>query len=143
MASALTAPVQEPAPPPPDAANDPQPAGTRLSRRAFGALAAGSGIAATVTLALWHFGARESYSTGVGEARMIRLADGSRVQLNTDSEIDVSLQKERRQIRFVKGEARFDVAHDPSRPFWSPPAMARFRRWERSSTCASARILPS
>lgn len=117
MASALTAPVQEPAPPPPDAANDPQPAGTRLSRRAFGALAAGSGIAATVTLALWHFGARESYSTGVGEARMIRLADGSRVQLNTDSEIDVSLQKERRQIRFVKGEARFDVAHDPSRPF--------------------------
>jgi transmembrane sensor len=48
---------------------------------------------------------------------MIRLADGSRVQLNTDSEIDVSLQKERRQIRFVKGEARFDVAHDPSRPF--------------------------
>jgi len=89
----------------------------RLSRRAFGALAAGSGLAVAASLVLWRMGAAERYSTRVGEERLIHLADGSQVRLNTDTMIDVSLQKDRRTVHFLKGEARFDVAHDPARPF--------------------------
>lgn len=89
----------------------------RFSRRAFGALAAGSGLAIAGSLVLWRMGAAQRYSTQVGEEQLIHLADGSRVRLNTDSMIDVSLQKDRRTVHFLKGEARFDVAHDPARPF--------------------------
>ena len=89
----------------------------RLSRRTFIAVAASSGVAITASLALWHLGRPERYSTRVGEARLIHLADGSQIRLNTDSIIDVSLQKERRTVHFLKGEARFDVAHDAARPF--------------------------
>jgi transmembrane sensor len=59
----------------------------------------------------------QRYITKVGEARLIELADGSKVRLNTDSAIDVKLEERNRTIRFLKGEARFDVAHDPKRPF--------------------------
>lgn len=105
-----------------NSANDdedaPAPAQTpRLSRRAFGALAAGSGMAAAASLALWHMARTERYSTRVGEARLIHLADGSKIRLNTDSMIDVRLQKDSRAIHFLKGEAQFDVARDPQRPF--------------------------
>lgn len=101
----------------PPVANDDTPVAPRLSRRAFGALAASSGLAVTASLALWHLGGAQRYSTKVGEARLIHLADGSQVRLNTDSEIDVSLRKESRTVHFLKGEARFDVAHDARRPF--------------------------
>jgi transmembrane sensor len=45
------------------------------------------------------------------------LADGSRVTLNTDSTIEVTLLKARRDVRLVRGEALFEVTHDPARPF--------------------------
>lgn len=91
--------------------------GPRLSRRSFAALAAGSGIAAAASLGFWRMLGGQRYITKVGEARLIELADGSKVRLNTDSAIDVSLEERKRAIRFLKGEARFDVAHDPQRPF--------------------------
>jgi transmembrane sensor len=91
--------------------------GPRLTRRAFAALAAGSGVAVAAALGWRQVAIGQRYATAVGEARVIQLADGSKVRLNTDSEIDVSLQRERRTVHFLKGEARFDVAHDPARPF--------------------------
>ncbi|NOW48653.1 transmembrane sensor [Novosphingobium sp. SG751A] len=89
----------------------------RLSRRAFGALAAGSGLAVAASVVLWRMGTAQRYSTKVGEERLIHLADGSQVRLNTDTMMDVSMQADRRTVHFLKGEARFDVAHDPARPF--------------------------
>lgn len=53
----------------------------------------------------------------VGQVRRQVLADGSAVTLNTGAVLDVRYGPEGRRVRLVKGEAFFDVAHDPSRPF--------------------------
>lgn len=57
------------------------------------------------------------YRTGVGEDSKIRLADGSTVELNTDSLVRVDYGGEQRLVELVRGEALFDVAKDPARPF--------------------------
>lgn len=57
------------------------------------------------------------YATNIGSQRVERLSDGSRAHLNTDTEIKVSYTKNKRQIWLLKGEALFDVSHDPNRPF--------------------------
>lgn len=79
------------------------------------AAAASIGVAATVTLRL--LGTVDHYRTTVGETRTVRLADGSLVHLNTDSSVEVALRDDVRAIMLLKGEARFDVAHDARRPF--------------------------
>lgn len=60
---------------------------------------------------------REAFSTAVGEIRRIPLADGSTATVNTASRITVAMQPERREIQVSDGEAWFEVAHDPKRPF--------------------------
>ena len=72
--------------------------------------------AAIVPLGVWLTRATR-YSTAIGEARDVALTDGSRVHLNTDTQIQVALSADRRQLSLVRGEAYFDVAHDPTRPF--------------------------
>jgi len=57
------------------------------------------------------------YATSVGETRVVHMADGSSVHLNTNSIIEQSYSKEERVIRLIAGEAIFDVAHDTERPF--------------------------
>jgi transmembrane sensor len=72
-------------------------------------------IGGTVALQLDH--AVDHYRTEIGEKRVVRLADGSVVRLNTGSSIEVALGKKARSIRLLRGEASFDVAHDTARPF--------------------------
>ena len=62
-------------------------------------------------------GAERLLATAVGEQREERLTDGSRVHLNTDSLITVQFGAGERRVRLLRGEAAFDVAHDPQRPF--------------------------
>lgn len=57
-----------------------------------------------------------SLSTKRGEIRSIGLADGSRVTLDTDSRILVSINRQERHLELVQGHARLAVARDP-RPF--------------------------
>ncbi len=57
------------------------------------------------------------YRTGVGERATIALADGSTATLNTASALAVEYTKTRRGLRLVSGEAWFDVAKNPKRPF--------------------------
>lgn len=57
------------------------------------------------------------YATSVGEQAEIKLPDGSETNLNTDSEIKIAFNDDQRNIRLVKGEAHFNVAHDEHRPF--------------------------
>jgi transmembrane sensor len=57
------------------------------------------------------------YTTGHGEERTIRLADGTFVHLNTDSALDVKFGREVRLVELERGEAYFEVAKAPSRPF--------------------------
>lgn len=54
--------------------------------------------------------------TRLGEIRAVRLADGSRLTLDTDTLVTVDFRKAMRMLRVEHGRARFDVAHEP-RPF--------------------------
>jgi len=55
--------------------------------------------------------------TGVGEQRLVRLADGSRVRLDTQSRIEIRLRAARRDVLLARGQAFFEVAKDAARPF--------------------------
>ena len=70
-----------------------------------------------VGLALFIRQTPQEFRTALGEQRSLLLADGSRATLNTASTIEVILQKGRREVRLVQGEALFEVAHDAARPF--------------------------
>jgi transmembrane sensor len=68
-------------------------------------------------MAIDHYLNPSHIQTAVGEQRSIALADGSLVQLNTNSELRVELKDNERRIVLERGEARFTVAKDPKRPF--------------------------
>jgi len=59
----------------------------------------------------------ESYSTGIGEQRTVQLQDGSTVELNVRSRIQVHLGEHQRDVTLFDGQALFRVAKDSQRPF--------------------------
>jgi transmembrane sensor len=79
-------------------------------------------IAGTLTLQ-----ARDTYATRVGEQRVVVLSDGSRVRLNTDSQVQVRFRPGERRLILTRGEAFFEAAHDASRPFVVIAGPARVR----------------
>jgi transmembrane sensor len=96
-----------------------EPAGLRrFNRRRLLTAGVGAGVvaAAGAVWLTWRH-CRDRYRTDVGEMRRIALADGSTLVLNTASEVAVSLESERRVLNLVRGEALFEVARDPARPF--------------------------
>lgn len=78
-------------------------------------------VAALAVFALTYFGWRWSSAsdvkTGLGEQHSAVLPDHSLVELNTQSEIRIAFTKAERRVELVRGEAFFDVAADPQRPF--------------------------
>jgi transmembrane sensor len=64
--------------------------------------------------ALW---GSKSYSTAIGEQRLVQLSDGSSVKLDTQTKLVVRYSSGRRDLELQTGQALFDVAHDPARPF--------------------------
>jgi len=91
---------------------------SRAPKRAWlPALAAASAIAA-VSGAAWYFWSFEpSYRTPVGGIASVPMSDGSKVTLNTASEIRVVLTETERRVELERGEAYFEVAKDSRRPF--------------------------
>ncbi|WP_285424668.1 FecR domain-containing protein [Pseudomonas sp. efr-133-TYG-103a] len=67
----------------------------------------------------YRFGAGQGwmadYRTATGERQQITLADGSVVNLNTDSAIDVQFDAGQRLIRLVRGEIFISTGQDPAR----------------------------
>jgi transmembrane sensor len=59
----------------------------------------------------------DRYTTPVGAIESVPITDGSKVTLNTDSQIRVTLTETERRIELKHGEAFFEVAHDAKRPF--------------------------
>lgn len=57
------------------------------------------------------------YKTAVGSYRKIMLTDGTLLELNTNSEVEVDYTATRRKVRLLNGEAFFQVAHSKKRPF--------------------------
>lgn len=102
------------------AAADPSPRpALPVARRAVLGLA-GSVVVAGVAAAL--FGTSQpahalTFQTRRGERRDIVLTDGSRVALNTDSELRVLFDDRRRVVQLVRGEALCTVSPDRARPF--------------------------
>ena len=64
-----------------------------------------------------NFIAAETYATAVGGFQRFPLADGSRVDLNTNSRLDIAYTKAVRRLDLERGEAFFKVAKNPARPF--------------------------
>lgn len=59
---------------------------------------------------------RRTIATVAGETRVVHLADGSTIRLGDDTMIDVAIGSDRRNLRLLRGRARFEVAHE-KRPF--------------------------
>lgn len=74
-------------------------------------------LAVTVAWRLLPAGLLADHRTGIGERRVVALADGTRIELGPASAIDVDLSDARRAITLVAGEAFFTVAPDTARPF--------------------------
>lgn len=72
------------------------------------------------------------YSTRVGEQRTVTLADGTRLQLNTNSAVDVSFTNGQRLIKLLQGEIFIETGADEGSPegrrsFWVHTAQARLQ----------------
>lgn len=57
------------------------------------------------------------FVTALGERKHVALPDGSMIDLNSRSRLQVRFEKDRRLIELTEGEAMFSVEHDTSRPF--------------------------
>ena len=57
------------------------------------------------------------YATDTSEVRVVKLLDGSEVTLGAESEVLVTFDGQSRTLELLEGEAFFDVASDPQRPF--------------------------
>jgi transmembrane sensor len=62
-------------------------------------------------------GQRLEVSTAVGEVRDLTLKDGTRISLAPGSRIRTRVGPRGREVELTAGEAFFEVAHDPRRPF--------------------------
>lgn len=74
-------------------------------------------LAASVAGGFFLLPREQSYGTEVGEIRRVPLADGSTAAINTKSRVAIAFAPERRTVRLVEGEAFFQVARNPARPF--------------------------
>lgn len=78
-----------------------------------GGLLAAAAVAGTAFL----LGRPQSLKTAHGELCKVPLPDRTLANLNTDSHVEVELTATARHVRLLKGEAWFDVAKDPQKPF--------------------------
>jgi transmembrane sensor len=70
-----------------------------------------------VASSVWLAARPGSFSTAVGEQQMATLEDGTRITLNTDTRLRVRYADHQRSVMIDRGEAMFEVAPNPRRPF--------------------------
>ncbi|MFF7706274.1 FecR domain-containing protein [Pseudomonas sp. NPDC007930] len=104
-----------------------QPRERRSLRRGLAVLAlavAAGGLASqTETAGYWLADQR----TATGEVRALRLADGTQVELDTHSAIDIRFDANERRIVLQSGDIYVKTAHGDSRPFIVQTADGRLR----------------
>jgi transmembrane sensor len=97
------------------AARSPRRPSARLA--AYG-VAAGLLLACLGGVTYWRMSLRSiEYSTEIGEHKVVDLEDGSRVFLDSDTDVRVKYTRSLRQLKLSKGRARFTVTHNLERPF--------------------------
>lgn len=100
-----------------NAVSAPAPPVSRARRWGWPALAAVAALISALGVSWWMLAKDTTYSTGFGELRSIELADGSVIDLNTQSRIQVHFSKDERTVQLLSGEALFKVEADATRPF--------------------------
>lgn len=103
---------------------------SRLNKRIWEILRSPMGIAASGLASLLVAGSlllfhpeqmrgtsSEEYVTAVGERQSYTLEDGTVMSLNTNTRIQVNYTEARRSVSLLQGEATFEVAKNPERPF--------------------------
>lgn len=89
----------------------------RRIRTWIGSTAATAAIVALAAFWIHQHFSWTHYSTNAEQKRTVRLTDGSVVYMNSGSSLAVRLNSAARDLRLSRGEALFDVAQDPHRPF--------------------------
>ncbi|MFL6603685.1 MAG: FecR family protein [Steroidobacteraceae bacterium] len=73
-------------------------------------------LAVGVIAGMFDWGSK-TYATNAGEIRSITLEDGSVAELNTRSRLRARFTANERRVQLIAGEAIFNVAKNPGRPF--------------------------
>ncbi|HEY5239554.1 MAG TPA: FecR domain-containing protein, partial [Rhizomicrobium sp.] len=85
----------------------------------------GRALAGVLAVGILAFGAfaylsrshEDTYATSLGQHRTVALADGSKIELNTNSVLSVTTDGGQRLASLESGEAFFQIRHDASHPF--------------------------
>lgn len=109
----------------PDLAQEPDPdafAPQPPPRRWFYPSLAAAGLAAAIALVFWTPGQPAApthwhYATAAASYERNTLPDGSTVELNGDTVVDIEYTSALRLVHLARGEAHFQVAKNPARPF--------------------------
>ncbi|MEE3664227.1 FecR family protein [Brenneria sp. g21c3] len=80
-------------------------------------LAVAASVVVALAVGVYSHLHRYDYSTQTGEQRLVAMSDGSKVQLDTNTALNVDYRPTLRQVQLAQGEAYFDVAHDPDKAF--------------------------
>jgi len=80
--------------------------------------------AGLVALNVYH---HTRFGTGTGEQRIVHLADGSTIELDSRSRVRILFSNRERDVELVEGQALFKVAKDHTRPFVVQSAGTRVR----------------
>jgi transmembrane sensor len=74
-------------------------------------------LAVFLTLSLHLLPGGQNYQTEVGAREVVALKDGSRLTLNTATRVRAEVAAGSREVWLDRGEAYFEIAHDPAHPF--------------------------
>ena len=82
----------------------------------------GAAVACAVLASGWQYWLHQpvysaSFASARGEQLTVELPDGSTLRLDTATRADVTLYRQRREVRLPEGQALFTVAPDKARPF--------------------------
>lgn len=95
-----------------------RPKQSAVSRRAvIGGIAAAAATVAGLSVLTLTNRSKTEIQTALGEMRKVPLSDRSVASLNSDSHLRVEMTSNLRRIVLVQGEALFEVAKDPKKPF--------------------------
>ena len=77
-------------------------------------------MAAAIMFAVWIAQPQTQFNeiaTAVAQRQSITLSDGTKVDLNAHTRLEVAISASERRVRLAAGEAFFEVQRDPARPF--------------------------
>jgi transmembrane sensor len=89
----------------------------RRSRRKAAAAAITGAVAVFAVFSDLPLYLRSDHYAGTGETKLVTLDDGSHLELDAKSAITVRYSAGERRLTLLEGEAWFEVAPDPARPF--------------------------